>query len=201
MKNLLSALVILLTALAARAQFNDVSVYPPQKEVGISIVSGTDTTYLAPAKYKKIKSSSGMASALTYGAVKLKLKAEYSGTTAGAKVRPGDKFIFRFGTVPPQVMAGYHMFAPNYTIRNFSLCRFNIKKNTRELAMGEFSIWTGNNFGSTEDNGVTFEVTTPEPGVYVATVTSAEPGEYCFVFADNGVGAMQNIFDFSVPEQ
>lgn len=42
------------------------------------------------------------------------------------------------------------------------------------------------------------EVVTVEPNVYEAIVTHAAPGEYCFLFTDNGVGAYTNLFDFSV---
>lgn len=90
------------------------------------------------------------------------------------------------------------MFQAKYTIRNFSLCKFETKKDHRELKTGEFSLWNGGDVGVKENNDIDFEVTVHDGGIYDAKIIKAEPGEYCFVFSDNGVGAYMSVFDFAI---
>ena len=200
MKNIILSAILLLSGLHVKAQFSDVVVAPIQKDVGICIVpAGTnDSTFIVPIKYTKIKSSGGIAAALSYGIAKVKAKCHYQGGKSPNRIRVGDKFVFKFGDVPDRVTQTYYMFAPNYSIKNFSLCKFDEKKDRRELTTVQIGIWSGTETGTSECRDVSFEVTTVAPGIYEATITSAYPGEYCFVFADNGEGAYQSVFDFSI---
>lgn len=184
---------------SAKAQFADADITPMAATVGIRIISGSDTTQIHPIKYYKQKIGSGaFLAGLTYGAAKAKNKNFYKGGTSPNKVRVGDRIRFSFGEIPVEYLAALYMFGPQYSIRNYSLCRFDAKKDRRELTTGEFSLWSGSDVGTKESNDVVFEVVTVEPNVYEAIVTHAAPGEYCFLFTDNGVGAYTNLFDFSV---
>ncbi len=200
MRNIILTAILLLSGLHTKAQFSNVVVDPIQKNVGICIVpAGTnDSTFIVPIKYTKIKSSGGMASALSYGIAKVKAKCHYQGGKSPNRIKVGDKFVFKFGEVPAQAAQTYYMFAPNYSIKNFSLCKFDEKKDRRELTTVQISAWSGSETGTPECRDVSFEVTTVAPGIYEATITSAYSGEYCFVFADNGTGAYQSVFDFSI---
>lgn len=196
---LIAALIIATIGFSAKAQFADADITPMATTVGIRIISGNDTTQIHPIKYYKQKIGSGaFLAGLTYGAAKAKNKNFYKGSTSPNKVKVGDRIRFSFGEIPVEYLAALYMFGPQYSIRNYSLCRFDAKKDRRELTTGEFSLWSGSDVGTKESNDVAFEVVTVEPNVYEAIVTHAAPGEYCFLFTDNGVGAYTNLFDFSV---
>lgn len=197
-----SFLILIISALAwinANAQFSDADITPMSTNVGIRIISANDTTLIHPIKYYKQKIGTGaFLSGLTYGATKVKNKNLYKGATSPNKVKIGDKIQFSFGEIPPEYSSALYMFAPQYSIRNYSLCKFESKGDRRELTTGEISIWTGSDLGTQENNDIAFKVATVAPNVYEATVIDGVPGEYCFLFTDNGVGAYANLFDFSM---
>lgn len=198
MKRLLFYLVFLLP-LTANAQFHDVADVSPEISVGIRIISEQDTVQIQPIKYYKQKFGSGaFAAGLTYGIAKVKNKNFYKGKSSPNKVKVGDVIRFTFGKIPMQYAANYYMFGEQNSIRNFSLCRFEAKKDRRELTVGEASMWSGADTGVKENNDIEFEVKNTAPGVYEALITKAQPGEYCFVFTDNGIGAYTSVFDFSI---
>ncbi len=182
------------------AQFSNVDITPLKTDVGIAVISGTDTTQIHPIKYYKMKhGTNALAYGLTYGIAKIKNKALYKGSTSPNVVNVGDKLRFTFGHIPLEYMATLYMFQPQYSIRNFSLAAFSKKKDRRELTSGELSVWTGYDSGvTTENDDVKFTVETVAPNVYEATVTEAEPGEYCFIFVDGGAGVYTSVYDFTI---
>lgn len=200
LKRIITLTVIVFFAINSHAQFSDVDIEPFQKEVGISMITnnGADTTYLSPIKYKQLKGSGGLAAALTYGIAKIKVKVTYVGNHSSNKVKVGDKFLFKFGNVPINAISSYYMFGSSYSIRNFSVSKFKVKKKERELVSAETSIWSGSKFGTDESTDIAFETKKVAPGMYEATIIQAIPGEYCFIFSDNGVGAYNYTFDFCV---
>lgn len=201
MKKLLFAIALLMP-LIANAQFHDVADVSPNIPEGIRIISTQDTVQIQPIKYFKQKFGSGaFAAGLTYGIAKTKTKNFYKGKFSPNKAKVGDTIRFCFGEIPPQYISNNYMFQEQYSIRNFSLCRFETKKDRRELTTGEVSVWSGADTGVKENHDIEFEVKTVAPGIYDAIITKAEPGEYCFVFTDNGIGAYTSVFDFSVVKE
>lgn len=200
MRNIVLTTILILCGLHVNAQFSDIIVAPAQKNIGICIVTAdtNDSISIVPIKYTKIKNSGALAAAVSYGIAKVKVKCTYQGGKSPNRVKVGDKFVFKFGDIPLQFAQAYYMFAPSYSIKNFSLCKFDAKKDRRELTTAQASIWGNSEAGTSESNDISFDVIVVAPGVYEATITKASPGEYCFVFADNGIGAYRNIFDFSV---
>lgn len=203
MKRLISLLALIaVCTLTSMAQFHDAPITQSGLNVGVSVVTDSSKTEIEPIKYYKQKVGSGaFLSALTYGIAKVQNKNFYKGKNSPNQVRVGDTIRFSFGPVPPAFLATHYMFQDKYTIRNFSLCRFDVKKDHRELKTGEFSAWSGGDVGVKENTDIEFEVTVSNNGVYDAKIIKAEPGEYCFVFTDNGIGAYMNVFDFSVPKE
>lgn len=192
-------LISLFSVFSIGAQFHDVPVARTGLNVGISIISENDTTRIEPIKYSAQKVGSGaFLSGLTYGLAKVKNKIVYKGKNSPNKAKVGDTIRFAFGNVPPQYLAEYYMFQPVYTIRNFSLCKFDVKKKQRELKSGEISLWEGSDFGVKENNDVEFDVDVKDGQVFDAKIVKAKPGEYCFVFSDRGVGIYMSVFDFAI---
>lgn len=202
MKYIILILVYITSTFSLKAQFSDAPITPTDGNIGITIIhQDGSSTAVEPIKYYKTKTGAGAFMAgLTYGISKVKNKNYYKSPTSPNIVNPGDKFIFSFGEIAPEYIATLYMFAPSYTIRNFSLVEFEKKKDRRELTTAEGNIWGGVDSGSKESEGVKFSVRIIEPNVYEATVTEAIPGEYGFIFTDNGIGAYQSIFDFSIPK-
>lgn len=200
-KTIILFCAILFSSISSFAQFHDVQVLPPDIEVGISIISNGDTIAIEPITYYKQKIGAGaFKSALTYGATKMKNKNFYKGKNSPNQIKEGDVIRFTFGEIPIEFMGSLYMFQPQYTIRNFSLCKFDVKKDRRELTTGEISLWSGSDLGVSENNNIEFEVKLVSGNIYEAKIIRATPGEYCFVFSDKGVGAYTSIFDFSVIE-
>ncbi|MDE6695816.1 MAG: hypothetical protein K2K25_02955 [Muribaculaceae bacterium] len=201
MKKLIILLFLSLFSLNLFAQFSNAPVPSSDSNIGITIIAPDKETKIEPVKYYKTKAGSGaFVAGLTYGATKIKNKNFYKGASSPNKVNEGDKFRFSFGTVPVNLVAQMYMFAPQYTIRNFQLVKLSSKKDHRELVTGELGLWNGYDSGVKESTDIDFEVTVIDDTTYEVTIKSAKPGEYAFVFSDNGIGAYQSIFDFSVPD-
>lgn len=201
MKKLLLFVIFSICVFIGNAQFSNAPVSKSTSGPGIVIVYADSVARIEPIKYYKTKAGSGaLLSGLTYGLAKTKSKNYYKGATSPNKVKVGDKFRFTFGELPPAEVVSMYMFMPGHTIRNFSLIEFEKKKKERELVTGEFGAWTGYSGGVNESNNIEFTVEEIEPNVYEATITKGLPGEYGFVFTDNGVGAYQSVFDFSLCE-
>ncbi len=66
-----------------------------------------------------------------------------------------------------------------------------------EGAWTSFSLWGGTKSGIETDETVKIDSKEIRDGVYDVTVT-ANPGEYCFVFTNNGAGAYNSVFDFTI---
>lgn len=189
-----SLLVLLLAFVAAQcfAQFSDAPIVPTECNIGIRIVSETETL-IEPISYYKTKVNSG---AFLSG---FKTKNLYKGASSPNKAKVGDRFIFSFGEVPESLKLTMYMFGSQYSIRNFQLAKLKSKKERRELVTGEMKM-SGYDSGVEECTDIEFDVAVAKENTYVVTITSAKPGEYAFVFSDKGVGAYQSIFDFSVQD-
>ncbi len=202
MKKLIFLLLCLLP-MAVKAQFADAPVAESDLNVGVFIVDEVgNSTLIQPIKYYKMKTgSNAFASAMTYGLAKVKNKVMYKSATSPNVLTKGSKFRFCFGDVPLGRIAQFYMIDKRYTLRNFSMCEFDVKKDSRVLETAKVSIWTGAQTGTTESDAFSFDVTMVDDFTYECSV-HGEPvaGEYCFLFTDNGIGAYMSVFDFSIPE-
>lgn len=103
---------------------------------------------------------------------------------------------------------GFWMAGAVTSPNEFSLIRFEIKKDSREAKVGKFNIG-GAKAGVMDKDRIAFSYETIAPGVYKVTPDTDLPGgEYGFLYSTNtsggpggaGVGATTaRVFDFSIP--
>lgn len=164
--------------------------------VGIFAIHEDQATRIEKITHQSIKGSGGLASMATFGVAKIKSKLEFKGATSPHQFEGIATMRIYFGQPSPQQMMNLYMFMPNYSISNFDIARFEVKKNKR-LLTGISSSITGSKVGvSTPDD---LEIVTEEvrSGVYNITV-KGKPGEYCVMFNANGTGGFGGVFDFTI---
>ena len=165
--------------------------------VGIYCYLDGSFQQMEPINYSGMKANT-LGSALTYGIAKTKLKMEFAGATSPYKFYGGKaKFRFFFGHCPVGKVVRYYMFTGNYGMRDFQVTKFDVKGDKRKLVSASVSIWTGINTGTNKSDDVTINYKQIRDGVYDVEV-SGNPGEYCFTFTLNGVGAATTVFDFTL---
>jgi hypothetical protein len=181
-------------------------------EAGIYIYSesapaGSKMTELEPSVYSQGKSGGFLASAMTYGIAKIKMKAVLRGAHANARVSdPQPVFYFYFETKSAGLSQSSNaFFGGTSTPNEYTLLKFDIKGETRETLVGSMNAFGGS--GGTDDKAVTsFTYTKLRPGVYKVMLNGAlQPGEYGFISASGtavatpyGGAAATNsrVFDF-----
>jgi len=165
---------------------------------------GSQLIQLEPTVVSKIRTSGGLATALSFGISKITAIAEVRGSRANQRVtRQQPDFYFYFpddetGVGGPFVgwLAGAS--SPN----EFVLLQMYREKDRREMDVAKANAY-GNSSGVESENTVPMKIEKLAPGVY--RVTPTEPlgrGEFCFFYAA-GAGAMQNgvvakLFDFGI---
>ena len=101
----------------------------------------------------------------------------------------------------PRVRQNRHKQGLNQTLEkisaDFRISKFVVKKNKRQLVQGSFSLWGGCKTGVESDGEVSVTSRQIKEGVY-DVIVKAKPGEYCFVFTNNGVGGYSSVFDFTI---
>jgi hypothetical protein len=164
--------------------------------VGIYAVIDGCNQPMEAINYVGVKTNA-LGSALSYGIAKTKVKVEFAGKTSPYVFTGKAHFKMYFGMVPASKAQRLYMFSSNYTVRDFSVSKFVVKKNKRQLVQGSYSLWGGSNSGLETADDVVVSSTKLKEGVYDVTV-NAKPGEYCIVFSVNGVGAYTSVFDFTI---
>jgi hypothetical protein len=162
-------------------------------EAGIYIYSdsapaGSKMTMLEPSVYSQGKSGGFLASAMTYGIAKIKMKAVLRGAHANARVSdPQPVFYFYFETKSAGLSQSSNaFFGGTSTPNEYTLLKFDVKGETRETLVGSMNAFGGS--GGTDDKAVTsFTYTKLRPGVYKVMLNAAlQPGEYGFISASGG---------------
>jgi len=166
---------------------------------------------LQPTAYSGAKSGGIFKSAMTYGIATAKWKAVVQGARASVRITdPTPAFYFYFekkhGTL--SYSGGLaSMFGGLSTPSQFTLVRFEPKKNSRELIVGQWGAYRASS-GTREKDVVGFDFVKLSPGVFrVVPRSNVEPGEYCFfntgqvgfagpVGGGGGGGGM--LFDFGI---
>ncbi len=198
MKRYLLFLSVIGMILQANAQFSNAPVTALADTVGIYITSPQGRmTHIEPIHFYQVKENTGMfKNALTGGIAKIKNKNLYEGNASPNKLNPGDclRVYFR-----PALDSPYYMFDPMYTLRNFIVTRFDVKKNRRELTTFSVSDVHAPEYGVKETDALKFDVRLIAPNTYeIEILDGSEPGEYCFVFINGTQGVFDRVFDFSV---
>lgn len=163
-------------------------------EAGIYIYSesapaGSKMTMLEPSVYSQGKSGGFLASAMTYGIAKIKMKAVLRGAHANARVSdPQPVFYFYFESKSAGLSQSSNaFFGGTSTPNEYTLLKFDVKGATRETLVGSMNAFGGS--GGTDDKAVTsFTYTKLRPGVYKVMLNGAlQPGEYGFISAGGAV--------------
>ena len=180
-------------------------------EAGIYIYSdsapaGSKMTMLEPSIYTQGKSGGYLASAMTYGIAKIKMKAVLRGAHANARVSdPQPVFYFYFEEQSAGLSHASTPFGGTSTPNEYTLLKFDVKGATRETMVGSMNAFGGS--GGTDDKAVTsFTYTKLRPGVYKVSLNAAlQPGEYGFISGGGGAAvtpfagaaaANSKVFDF-----
>jgi hypothetical protein len=165
--------------------------------------NGVHMVILEPTVYSQGKSGGVFKSAMTYGIAKVKWKAVVRG--AHANVRSSDsKLVFYFYFEETNAGLSHASFGGTTTPNEFTLLKFDEKKDTRETVVMEANAF-GASSGTDEKANTGFALTKLRPGVYkVVPNTPLKPGEYRFL-SSSGVGpygagsaGANRLFDFAV---
>ena len=165
----------------------------------VGIYADCDSTWklMIPIAYSRTKVNT-LGAALTYGIAKSKVKMEYRGNTSPyVFFNNHAHFKMYFGIVPIKKVSTHYMFSESYSLRDFSIAKFKVKKKVRQLTHSSFSIWSGVNSGVETDEDVSITINEIREGVYDIEI-NASPGEYCFVFTKHGSGVFKDVFDFTI---
>lgn len=153
----------------------------------------------------QMKTSNALGFAFSYGLSSMKMKTVIPNAVARASSterRPSFYFYFDQGGPLASVSQFGSSFSPMAASPNeFSLIRFDQKKDHREAAIGSYSLG-GVKSGVSDKARVAFTYDDVAPGVFKVTPTAdLQPGQYGFlssVGAGAGMGMMARIFDFGV---
>lgn len=182
MKKIFLILTLCACVLQSKAQ-------TPSDSIGVYAVNGGQTTPVELINYKNTKISKGFMSA--------KAKLEFDGTTSPNHFKNVAKFRIYFGQPSPNDMIRLYMFMPNYSIKDFGIGQFEVKKKNRLLTTANMSVFSGGNAGAKQTENLTYEAVEIRPGVYDITVTGV-PGEYCIMHTFRGSAGYGGVFDFTI---
>ena len=169
-------------------------------EAGIYLLLESDgkktMTQLEPSTSKQTKSGGFLASAVTYGIAKIKIKAALSGQSAALQItQPRPVFYFYFEVKNSGLSnSSYYATSPN----EFVLVKLDAKGNTREVIISQANAF-GAQSGTMDKAAREFSYEKLGPGVYKVTpkIDLAE-GEYGFYNGGAGPSGGAKIFDFGI---
>jgi len=177
MKKTFLFLVIALCSIMGYAQNDSIGVY--------AYMDGTYKTII-PIHYQQIKIGAGKASNI------------FAGKTSNNRFSKQAKFKLYFGAVPINRIADCSTFSTSYSINDYGIGEFKVKKDSRLLATVRGSIF-GMKSGTVASDNVNIQISTIRNGAYEITVTG-KPGEYCIMLTRNGAGAYFGVYDFTLTE-
>lgn len=168
----------------------------PADSVGVWAVNGGSYSRIDKITQQGVKGSGGLVSAATFGLAKTKAKLEFKGETSEHPFSDTALLRLYFGNPPLEQMTNLYMFTPAYSVKNFDVARFDVKKGKRYLTGISASI-TGSAVGVSSADDLQINIKEIRAGVYDIKV-SGKPGEYCLMFTANGVGGFGGVFDFTI---
>lgn len=140
------------------------------------------------SKYKNIKISGTFSKTARLEFADAKSQNRFTGTA---------KFKFVFGAVNAYHSMTHYMFAPMYSVNDFGIAQFEVKKDKRYLTTVKIKPFGTSSTGVKESDRVKATTKELEKGVYIMEIT-AEPGEYCIIFNSMGTGGYSGTFDFGI---
>lgn len=189
MKKIISALILTTVFCSVNAQI-------PADSVGVFAIHGEEAIRIDKMTHSGIKTSGSLASMATFGVAKTKSKLEFKGATSDHHFEGTATLRIYFGNPSPQQMTNLYMFTPAYSIKDFEIAKFDVKKGKRLLTGVSMSI-TGSSIGVASAEDLEIETNQVRSGVYNITVKGI-PGEYCLMFTANGTGGFSGVFDFTI---
>ena len=183
-------------ALISTLAFSSVNAQTPTDSVGLFAIHDGVVSRIDKITHTGIKGSGGLASMATFGVAKIKSKLEFKGDTSEHQFEGTATLRMYFGNPSPQQMMNLYMFTPTYSIKNFDVAQFDVKKGKRLLTGVTASI-TGSSVGVASAENIQIETKELRSGVYDITI-KGKPGEYCLMFTANGTGGFGGVFDFTI---
>lgn len=157
--------------------------------IGVYAINNGAVTPVELINYKNTKISKGFMSA--------KAKLEFNGKTSPNHFRDVAKFRVFFGQPSPDKAVKLFMFTPSYSISDFGIGQFEVKKENRLLTTANISAFSGGSSGAKQTDNITYDVVEVRPGVYDITITG-KPGEYCIMHTFRGGAGYSGVFDFTI---
>ena len=168
----------------------------PADSVGVWAVNSGSFSRIDKITQQGVKGSGGLASAATFGVAKIKAKLEFKGETSEHPFSGAALLRLYFGNPPLEQMTNLYMFTPAYSVKNFDVARFEVKKGKRYLTGISASI-AGSSVGVSSADDLQIDIKEVRAGVYNIKV-SGKPGEYCLMLTVNGAGGFGGVFDFTI---
>lgn len=162
--------------------------YAQEHSIGLYMIKGDTETTVNPIKYKNIKIS---------GVFNRTARLEYSGAQSQNRFNGTAKFKFVFGAVNVNNAASHYMFSPSYSITDFGVARFDVKKGKRYLTTMKIKSFGTSSTMAEEVEDIEIKTTKIDNGIYEMEIT-ATPGEYCIMFTSYGTGGYSGVFDFGI---
>ncbi len=179
MKKLLVAFAGLLIAVSAIAQTDSVGIYS---------VRGASVQRVEILKYNQTKISGGL--------LNKKAKLQFDGAASQNRFAGSATFRLYFGSPSPYDVANYFMFTPSYSVKDFGVGKFEIKKGNRYLTTAKVSAFSST-IGAAKVEDIDIDTKQLRNGVYEITITGPV-GEYCIMPILNGIGGYTGVFDFAI---
>ena len=130
------------------------------------------------------------------GVFKTKAKVVFNGSSSQNRFKGSATFRLYFGIPSPYDAAKYFMFTPSYSVKDFSVGKFEVKKENRYLTTASVSI-VGSKIGVSAAKDVSVEYRQLRDNVYEITITGPA-GEYCIMPVLNGTAGYAGVFDFAL---
>lgn len=161
--------------------------YAQTDSIGIYRVDNAGISRIEAARPAQTKISVGL---------KSKAKVAFNGAFSQNRFRGSATFRLYFGTPSPYEAAKYFMFTPSYSVEDFIVGKFEVKKENRYLTTASASI-VGSKIGVSAAKDVNVEYSQLRDNVYEITVTGPA-GEYCIMPVLHGTSGYAGVFDFAL---
>ena len=161
--------------------------YAQTDSIGIYKVDNAGISRIEAARPAQTKISVGL---------KSKAKVAFNGAFSQNRFRGSATFRLYFGVPSPYDASKYFMFTPSYSVKDFIVGKFEVKKENRYLTTASASI-VGSKIGVSTAKDVNVEYRQLRDNVYEITVTGPA-GEYCIMPVLNGTAGYAGVFDFAL---
>lgn len=174
-------------------------------EPGIYVYQDGKMSAIEPTVFSGTKMNP-LASVMTYGLAKMKIKAKVRGSGANMRIANAQP-VFYFVFNPDfknsgAVMAGTWLGLPATSPAEFMMVQMAVKSASREATIGSYQLFSGSNTGADDKDVREYKFDKVRPGIYkVVPKSSLATGEYCFYYAADvsGLGISGGkIFDFGI---